>query len=170
MSIDDWIVDRVKRGMLHPLLPRSRGEAARRAMFVSEHLWGVLTSPQGDPEWERRVGELQADLERFAEGQPIDPKYLFLLYPARDGVWEIRSTGSNPSIRILGLFARKDVFIATNFAFREDLGGWDSREWKAVKRAAGAAWRNLFHPYDPCRTTNVQELVTGALSAKYFKG
>jgi hypothetical protein len=169
MSIDDLIVDRVKRGMLYPLVPRSRGDAARRAMFVTERLWGVLTSPIGDSEWERRVGDLQADLERFAAGQVIDPKYLFLLYPSRDGVWEIRSNGSDPSIRVLGLFARRDVFIATNFAMRADLEGWESREWKKVKRAAGAEWRILFHPYEARRTINVRELVTGALNGKYFK-
>ena len=38
---------------------------------------------------ERRVAELQADLEVFVEARTIDPKYLFLLYPARDAVWEI---------------------------------------------------------------------------------
>lgn len=169
MSIEDLIVDRVKRGMLYPLIPRARGEAARRAMFVGERLWGVITSPQGDAEWEQRIGELQADLERFAEGQVIDPKYLFLLYPARDAVWEIRSTGANPSIRVLGLFAGKDIFVATNFAMREDLDGWESREWKNVKRTAAAEWRNLFHPYEPCRAISVQQLVTGALDGKYFK-
>ena len=73
------------------------------------------------------MGTLQADLELFAEGQPIDPKYLFLLYPPAEGVWEIRSIRPHPSIRVLGLFAQKDVFIATNLELRENLGGWQSR-------------------------------------------
>lgn len=109
------------------------------------------------------------DLELFAEGQPIDPKYLFLLYPARDAVWEIRSVRDAPSIRVLGLFAAKDVFIATNHALRETLGGWESREWKVVKRAARACWNRLFGTYQPLTSTNVRDLVSGAIDGKYFK-
>jgi hypothetical protein len=155
--------------MLFPVLPRARGSTIRRALFVSEGLHAILTSPQGDQIWERRVAELQADLEVFVEARTIDPKYLFLLYPSRDAVWEIRSVRENPSIRVLGLFAWKDIFIATNHALREELGGWDSREWRIVKRTARAEWRKLFSPYEPRVGTDVKELVTGALDGKYFK-
>ncbi len=40
---------------------------------------------------------LQADLELFVVEQDIYPKYLFLLYKASEGVWEIRSTRPTPS-------------------------------------------------------------------------
>ena len=170
MSIEVEILDAVRRRMLFPLLPLAAGEAPRRAMFVEERLWQFLESPDGDEEWERRVGELRADLERFVTGQPIDPKYLFLLYPAPDAVWEIRSVGTDPSIRVLGLFPLQDAFIATNFALRSELGGWQSRGWKEVKRAARAAWRRLFNPYQPIVTTQVSDIVTGAIDGRYFKG
>ena len=91
MSIHDEILDRVYRRMLFPVLPRARGVTIRRALFVSEGLNAVLSSPEGEVKWERRVAELQADLEVFVEARTIDPKYLFLLYPLRDAVWEIRS-------------------------------------------------------------------------------
>lgn len=169
MSIHDEIVDRVRRQMIYPVLPRAKGGTIRRALFVSEALHAFLTSPKGDLDWERRVAELQADLEVFVEARTIDPKYLFLLYPARDAVWEIRSVREQPSIRVLGLFASKDIFIATNHALREDLGGWESREWRTVKRAARAEWRRLFNPYDPTTGTDAKALVTGALDGKYFK-
>jgi hypothetical protein len=138
-------------------------------MFISEDLWALLTTTHEDEEMEDRLGRLQADLELFAEGQPIDPKYLFLLYPARDAVWEIRSVRDAPSIRVLGLFAEKNVFIATNHALREALGGWESREWKIVKRAARACWNRLFGTYVPLNSTDVRKLVSGALDGKYFK-
>jgi len=89
---------------------------------------------------EKRVAELRADLEVFVEGRIIDPKYLFLLYPAADCVWEIRSVRSNPSIRVLGLFAKRDIFVATNFAFREDLGGWQSRLSREMPARNGEAF------------------------------
>jgi hypothetical protein len=169
MSIHDEILDRYQRKMLFPILPRARGSTIRRALFVSESLHAILTSPEGDPDWELRVAQLQADLEVFVEARTIDPKYLFLLYPLRDAVWEIRSVRESPSIRVLGLFAWKDVFIATHHALRESLGEWDSREWKLVKRAARAEWRRLFNPYQPKIGADEKKLVTGALDGRYFK-
>src|SRR3981081_1752281 len=169
MSISDLILHRVSIGMLFPILPRAAGGATRRAMFVSEDIWSLLSIEHQDDDMEERLGILQADLELFAGGQPIDPKYLFLLYPADEGVWEIRSVRPSPSIRILGFFAAKDVFIATNMALRENLGGWESSEWKDVKRLARTRWAHLFHTYQPLKSTDVRNLVTGAINGKYFK-
>ncbi len=155
--------------MLYPLVPRARGVKVVRAMFLGEELHDLLNSPEGDEDWETRVGQLQADLERFVSGS-IDPKYLFLLYPARDAVWEIRSVNPNPSIRVLGFFAKRDVFVATNFALREDLGGWQSRQWRDVKRKAGTVWRQAFSTYKPRNSIRISDLVTGAINGQYYKG
>jgi hypothetical protein len=169
MSIEDLIRHKVAAGMLFPLIPRARGSTPRRAMFVSEDIWSLLSTEHQDDEIEDRLGILQADLELFAEGRMIDPKYLFLLYPASEGVWEIRSVRPNPSIRVLGFFAKKDVYIATNLALRESLGGWESREWKNVKRLARTRWGHLFHTFHPLISTNLSDLVTGSIDGKYFK-
>jgi hypothetical protein len=169
MSIQDDIADRLKRGMLHPLLPLAKGAMIRRAMFVGEELWANLNSPEGDPEWDERIGKLQADLEVFVTEASIEPKYLFLLFPAPDAVWEIRSVRDDPSIRVLGLFAEKDVFISTNFARREGLGGWQSREWKWVKRMARALWRRIFPTYSPVTTIDVKEVCSGASNGIFYK-
>lgn len=155
--------------MLFPLLPRAAGSVPRRAMFLVPEVWSALNSPQGSAEWEQRVAGLQADLEIFVEGQAIDPKYMFLLHPARDAVWEIRSVRPSPSIRVLGRFAGRDVFVATGMALRETLGGWQSREWNAMKRAAIARWTHLFHTYRPLGGTDIRLLVTGALDGRYFR-
>jgi hypothetical protein len=169
MSIEDEIADRVQREMLFPLLPLAPGEAAIRALFIGRRLWEVLESPEGDAEWEERVGKLRADLEQFVIATELPPKYLFLLYHPREGVWEIRSVADAPSIRVLGLFAAKDVFVAGEVALREQLGGWQSREWKNVKRNARAVWNALFNLYRPVITTEVNEVITGAISGRYFK-
>lgn len=169
MSIEDLIAHKVGAGMLFPLVPRAAGSAPRRAMFVSEDIWSLLSTEHQDDDMEDRLGILQADLEQFAEGRTIDPKYLFLLYPATEGVWEIRSLRPDPSIRVLGFFAKRDVFIATNLALRENLGGWESREWKDIKRLARTRWGHLFHTYNPMVSTNLSELVTGTIDGKYFK-
>jgi hypothetical protein len=138
-------------------------------MYVSEGLWALFATSHPDPIMESRVGTLRADLETFVDGAPLYPSYLFLLSPAQEGVWEIRSTRDEPSIRVLGLFAAKDIFIATNYALRSNLGDWPSREWRDAKVAARTIWTNLFHTYRPIITTNVHRVVTGAINGKYFK-
>jgi hypothetical protein len=138
-------------------------------MFLSVELWELLNTAHEDPEMEDRLGDLQADLELFVASPSIDPKYLFHLYPARDAVWEIRSARPDPSIRVLGLFASRDVFIASNCALREHLGGWQSREWKEVKRTARRRRTQLFHSYQPVIGTDARTLVTGAIDGRYFK-
>jgi hypothetical protein len=169
MSIEDEILDRVNRGMLLPLPPKAAGAAIRRALFVAEALWSELNSPEGDAEWEDRIGRLRADLEIFITEQQIAPKYLFLLYPSADAVWEIRSVRDQPSLRVLGLFPAMDVFVSTNHARRDELGTWQSREWKAIKRAARAVWRQLFPSYEPKITANVNEVCSGATNEIFYK-
>ena len=169
MSISALILDRVNRKMLFPILPRAKGASIRRVMFVTEEIQALLTSPRGDLAWEQRIAELRADLEVFVEARTIDPKYLFLLYPAADATWEVRSIRDKPSLRILGGFADRDIFVATTFAEREVLGGWQSREWKTIKRRAAAKWRAMLHPYRPKLGINAKVLATGALDGKYFK-
>jgi hypothetical protein len=169
MSIDVEIVDQCARGMLFPVSPWAHGTSSVRAMFVEERLWGLLHSPEGDEDWEKRIGYLQADLDDFVTGEPIRPKYLFLLSPSRDAIWEIRSVQEDPSIRVLGKFAKIDVYIATNFALRGELGGWESKEWREAKRFAGAVWRKIFPTYPSIVTTDVNDVVTGAINGRYFK-
>jgi len=169
MSITDLIIDRVSRGMLLPLFPKRPGDTIRRVMLLSEKVQDVLYSPMSDQNWESRIGRLEADLEHFVTSPQIDPKYLFHLYPSGDCIWEIRSVRDDPSIRVLGLFAATDVFVATNIALREDLEGWQSREWREEKRIAGATWRNLFHTYKPRFGTDARVHITGAIDGKYFR-
>jgi hypothetical protein len=155
--------------MLYPITPRAAGEGPIRALFVGETLWRVLTSPEGDLEWEQRVGELQADLEVFVTSEIITPKYLFLLYPKHESVWEIRSVSPDPSIRVLGMFAQKDSLVILEHALRQDLGGWQSRLWVQIKRNVRAAWRVLFASYDPAVFTSMDDIVSGAVDGRYFK-
>jgi hypothetical protein len=169
MSIADEIEDRVARGMLFPLIPKAVGAPIRRAMFVGEKLWNDLNSTEGDDEWDVRIGRLRADLEVFVAEEFVEPKYLSLLWRPSDAVWEIRSVRDTPSIRVLGLFALKVVFVSTNYALRETLGGWQSRAWREVKRLAKAVWRQLFNPYRPIVTSDVSDVITGAVDGKYFK-
>ncbi len=170
MSIEDVIADRVSEGRLFLLRPTTPGTSAKRLMLIERRLWDFIQEPGPDPEWEERKGILQADLELFAEGAPVGPKYLFLLYRASEGVWEIRSVRPNPSIRVLGRFLARDAFVATNYALREELGGWQSRAWRDVKVMSRTVWTQLFHQHQPIITMAVSKVVSGAIDGKYFKG
>jgi len=177
MSIEDEILDRHSRGMLFPLLPKAKGAPILRAMFVGEGLWKDLNSSEGDPVWDERIGRLRADLEIFVTEATISPKYLFHLYPAADAVWEIRSNKYEPSIRVLGLFPLRDIFVSTNFARREALVelragrlvDWQSREWKNFKRMAKAIWRVLFVTYQPIISTDAKQVCSGATDDIFYK-
>lgn len=168
MSIEDEITDRTQRGMLYPLLPKAASAPVRRALFVDEWLWRELQS-RGEDDWSIRIAKLRADLEVFVTELTITPKYLFLLYPAADAVWEIRSTRDDPSIRVMGLFAAKDVLIITNYARRDVLEKWQSREWKEAKRMAHAMWRRMFMTYVPIITSDVKEVCSGATDEVFYK-
>jgi hypothetical protein len=170
MSIVDLLAARVQDKQLFLVEPRVAGTSAKRVMLVHESLWNFLHEEGPDDEWEDRKGFLLADLDLFAEGAPIGPKYLFLLYRAEEAVWEIRSVRPNPSIRVLGRFVAKDIFVATNFALRDELGGWQSRKWRDVKVMSRTIWTRLFHNYEPLKSANVHEVVSGAINGKYFKG
>lgn len=169
MSIYDVLDYKVRQQMLFPLWPARQGDSARRALLLSGELNDALHTMTDHPDWEARRGALRADLEFFVTSPTIDPKYLFHLYPARDCIWEIRSVRENPSIRVLGAFAAKDVFIATTFTTREALGGWQSREWRTIKRRASAQWRTLLQPYKPVFGTSAAIHITGALTDAYFR-
>ena len=155
--------------MVQPVRPRTPGDPTRRALFVSRRLAKAIHGETAIEEWERRRGELLADLEVFVTAREIRPDYLFLLYPRSRAVWEIRSNAFDPSLRVFGFFARRDVFVATNFAARADLQGWDSPGWKQARRNAIVEWNGLFHPCQPRDDTDIHELVTGAIDGRYFR-
>lgn len=170
MSIPDQALrDAVALTLLYQVIPRAAGTSVRRPMYLTEELKRAFEANYLDPVWEERMGRLEADLDTFVNGDPITPKFLFLLSPARDGVWEIRSVKDDPSIRVLGFFAQYDVFVATHYELRSELGGWDSEEWRKTKRRAGAAWRRTFATYQPLKSTDIHQLVSGAISGKYIK-
>lgn len=112
---------------------------------------------------------LIADLEVFVTSPTIDPKYLWLLRPSKQGIWEIRSTRQRPQIRVFGVFAAKNIFVGTHHKLRDDLGGIDNEQWKIEIGCAKKIWRDLFPAYSHKKTNDPNQLFTGALDEKYFR-
>lgn len=72
-----------------------------------------------------------------------------VLCPHEDGIWEIRDVRPKPSLRILGSFAQKDVFIALAPYERSELGGKGSEEWTNALQNYKAQWTELFDGHRP---------------------
>lgn len=161
MSIYSEITNRVAEGRLfplHPVMPASPGSTPRH-MYLTEGVLSLLNGPWCSEEWEVRCGYLHADLDRFVQGGPLPiakhplsggrSSYMRQLYRWREEVWEIRSRDPQPGIRVLGRFADTDVFVATSWWHRADLGGPGARAWRDAIIECKTQWKNLFPTYEP---------------------
>jgi len=138
-------------------------------MCLSKELFTAINQAKASVTLTERFARLEADLADFVTSPTLDPQYLKSLYPARDGVWAIRGSRPKPSIRVLGLFAAKNKFIATNYAMRSDLGEFESNEWRIERRRAKTIWRQLFPSYDFIPGRDVNKLFSGAINERYFQ-
>ncbi len=161
MSIHQDIADRISENRLfplQPLMPPPPGSQLR-TMFITEEIQSLLVGPWRSESWEERCGYLHADLDRFVQGgvlsvaeRPMSggrSSYLRQLYRWREEVWEIRSRDPQPGIRVLGRFAETDIFIATSWWHRADLGGPGERAWRDAIVECKTQWKHLFPAYEP---------------------
>ncbi len=161
MSISAEITNRVQEGRLHllqPIMAPDEG-ASPRQMYVNEEIYSLLVGPWHNEEWEERCGYLRADFDRFMQGGIIPiaehpllggkNAYMRQLFRFREEVWEIRSRDPKPSIRVLGRFADRDVFIALNWWHRTDLGGPTDRAWRDAIVGCKTEWKKLLPTYEP---------------------
>ena len=115
-----------------------------------------------------RFAELQADLVNFLVELDIEKNYLKQLRPPTDGVWEIRSQRVEPTIRVFGQFAAKNILIATSFRYRGDLEELTNPEWDYEKKLTQRTYRQLFPSYQAKTTTDAFQLFDGAIDEKYY--
>lgn len=180
MSISDEISHRVNEGRLFPLTPMMPPEigALPRKMYVSKEIYDLLTGPWENEKWESRCGSLNADLDRFINGELITvaerpfvkgkTAYIKQLYRRYDEVWEIRSRDPAPGIRVFGRFAETDVFIATTWWLREELGGPKSRPWRDAMVGCKTEWTKLFPAHDPIKNGENDEYPSKYISSNTY--
>ena len=165
MSIEEWINRLVEDGRLFPLKPVFKGDSIRRPMFMSEEVRDLIEGPWTSTAAATRCGKLRADLEAFVVGAelsicllPYNAKdaQMGLLSPAKDGVWDVRSQGPSPGIRVLGRFARQDWFLAlipasrsrkVDYIARGPLDDRDSQAWDDVISDTRRLWQSLCPAY-----------------------
>lgn len=155
------IKSREAAGQLRAFRPRSPDEVCKRAMFLVPAFYDELTAKHSAVAETARYMALQARLEIFVSDNPITSTYLKPLRPLQDGVWEVVNKKPNPSLRVFGLFATRDVFIGTHIQLRNVLGGLGHPQWKAEIRRARFEWNQLFD----CGPLigELRQVVTGAV-------
>jgi hypothetical protein len=176
MSIHERIAQLIKEGELHPIEPVFDGDSVSRHMLVSKEIWDLIDSPPA--KWSTRCARIRADLERFVTGDEIkvcrvpykaDKAYLGLLHPTSGGVWDVRCVDPSPAVRLIGCFAKRDVFVAlipasrsvpSDLLFRGPLGDGQSAQWDNVIKECDTAWWQLFHHNDRLRSVNVHDLIS----------
>jgi hypothetical protein len=167
MSICAQIRECVQLGELHQLLPMLDSDPVERKVFISTEIKDALEGPWPNKTAERRLRELQGDLEAFVKGDIIGmcltafqhkTAYMGRLDMPKDEVWDIRSRRNSPALRVFGRFASVDTFIAlrirprsvrVNWLNSEPLGGAESREWQFAIIETLQEWNRLLPNFNP---------------------
>lgn len=181
MSIRDEIKARIHEHRLFPMQLVVPSDPVERTLLLSEEVNGLITGPWRQTGLRYRAGRLRADLEEFVKGERItaclEPfaakaAYMGRLHPTADGIWDIRSRDPSPALRVVGLFAETNVFVALRWAPRSvqpewtdkpPLGDRDSREWRDMLVQCKADWRNLLHFYAPVIGDDIHEYISDAV-------
>jgi hypothetical protein len=150
---------------LPPLLP---GVALLRELFVSEEINRAVCLPWPSTPIGRRHARMRTYLDAWTEGRLITvadhpynkPRDTFMarIDPGSDEVFDIRCRYPKPGIRVLGLFADCDLFIALTTTGHENL--ITGRDWRDEREACKAAWRRLFPTYHPFSGANLHEYIS----------
>ncbi|WP_291052493.1 hypothetical protein [Hyphomonas sp.] len=157
MSIEQEIDHRISEGRLTLLEPLIASDPKVRKIFVGEEVREFVEGPWQNDSHQERAMRLRADLDAFIRGAPIsiaahpyqkpNDSFLAPIDPISDSVYAIRNR-IKPSIRLVGCFAAKDIFVALVWAYRIDLGQ-DKRTWRNLSKRCKAEWKSLFNTYQP---------------------
>jgi hypothetical protein len=172
MSIKDWIDAMVQSERLRPLVPVLESDPVSREMYLSPEVFALIEGPWSSTDAEKRCNELRSDLDAFVAGQTrticVKPfqarnEQLAILHPVDDGVWDIRSQKPSPGIRVLGMFAQRDVFLAlipatrsikVDYIDRGPLGEKCDPAWAEIISETKDLWRRTMSPYSPITGDN----------------
>lgn len=146
----------VDRGWLVEHRPSLPSVPQVRMMYVCNELSEELELEIRDVSTSFRTAQLIAVMDNFVGGGQIrvgsrKTKHADMkqLEPNDGEVWELISVAPKPSIRIFGRFALPDVFVATHKEIRNQLGGFDSVEFRRQITNCERYWRKYLHSWPP---------------------
>lgn len=155
MSIDESLLRAVAKGDL-AFLPLDLSDPIERVMLISKEVKELIEGTHAAQV--ARAQGLLADLQAFVKGDVVsmcfrpyeaDEAYFGRLHPVGSGVWDIRTRRPNPGIRIFGMFAELNTFVAFNWwprskkvpwSNKEQLGDRDSMNWRIAIHDCDTQW------------------------------
>lgn len=161
MSIDNLINRELGKGTLikhEPLIPLPQ---ITRTIYLSPSVHRYVNGT------DLRAGQLHQDLDAFIGGDIITvsmiPReagaaYLGILDPTSNGIWDIRSRDPRPGIRVVGGFARKDMFVATVVRVRKDIKNEDA--WNLIIAECKDEWKKRFNSIPPVTGGNPSDFIS----------
>jgi len=168
MSTYGQLLYKVKQGELIRVLPLSAGALEIRQLYVTKEIWTLLDGPWDTKEEEARYSALYVHLEHFITGGYLVKDYFKWLDEDEDLVFQILSKKPPPSLRLLGRFAKFDVFVGINLEDRDSLGKKGSIEWNRATRRTRQSWDGLFNPYKPLAGGEIHDFVSNAARKEYY--
>ncbi len=163
MSIESVIEDHCEGGSLFEITPSLPTDPIERFVFVTPEINQKLIGTWKNDKEERMWGKAKALMDHYISGRIVSVGtknkkfHMTHLTPYRDGVWGMRPQG----LRIIGQFAKKDVFVGLNWEKRSDL--IDLPQWKQVARKCKAQWRGYFYTHQPLTSENHHDYITNII-------
>lgn len=159
MSIHGALQRAVAAGSLD-YTPATESDPVERVLMYGEELRDFLSGPFKGAAHEKRAGELLADFQSFVRGDHVslcfrprehNESTFGRLEPEERAVWDLRSRKHRPSLRVLGGFAARDVFVALSWWPRWHKVPWSDKEpllrddarWAAAISDADQKWRDI---------------------------
>jgi hypothetical protein len=154
-----WKADGTLSCVQHEIESESR---VRRVLACKE-IQGRLSGPWGSGTEDERLQQIKAVIDLFIAGQVMAVRIppstsakaqLACLNPWRDCVWEFRTRPVKKKgafrygVRVFGMFASKDLFVAMRVAYKEDLL-LTEREYRREVERCKRIWRMLFPSFNP---------------------
>ena len=165
MSRSEGVRTLIQDGRLTRLEPRLSNARRERGIVLAPYLHERFLERSGEaPRW----ASMRADLDRFIAGGRITigskrhrTCFMKQLDPVEENVWESRHRDPNPGLRGFGMFCDLDTFFVASFREREELGGWNDKEWRDEVNRAKAAWRGVFTSYEPISGERISDCISG---------
>jgi hypothetical protein len=180
MSIDESLQRAVLDQRLH-YLPMDDSDPIERSILLHEEVRAALLD--GTTEAQRvRMMKLRADMESFVSGGAIsmcfipreaDEEFFGLLDPPGEAAWDMRSRDPPPGLRVLGMFAKVNTFVALDWWPRSVKPAWTGKQpltcelrWRMAIHEVRERWHHILPGEIPVSGTDVRNYVTGIVNVR----
>lgn len=159
MSIHDVIHEWKADGTLSVVQRQVQTRPAVRCVVANRFVQTMLCGPWNSSVEEDRYLTAKATIDLFIDGEVMAVRVppsksakaqIALLDPNSALVWEFRTRPSQRhryGVRVFGMFADKNLFVALSAVFKEDL--LDKSEYPKEMAFCRQRWMTLFQPYNP---------------------